>query len=204
MKIVHVIAALTKGGAERVLVELANHAVELGHEVAVLCAVEVDPALIAHLLDPRVEQRFIAPGARSPRAAYVRIVPWMLRHRRWLVGRDIVHCHLTFGSIFGTVLQAFKRLTRNRRPAVVETYHAVGMAISRRRRAVHAALLAGREAVAFMGSDDYWSNFTKQRPRRLFATIPNGIAPPPPPDRGACERYKAEVGIPPGARTTSG
>ena len=54
MKIVHVIPALTKGGAERVVVDLANAAVEEGHEVSIVAAVPAPPQLVAHALRPEV------------------------------------------------------------------------------------------------------------------------------------------------------
>ena len=42
MNIVHVVPALTKGGAERVAVELANHAVGSGHKVTLIAGWSVD------------------------------------------------------------------------------------------------------------------------------------------------------------------
>ena len=39
--------------------------------------------------------------------------------------------HLTYGSVFGTVVQPCVRFLSDSGPAVVETYHAVGMPISR-------------------------------------------------------------------------
>lgn len=197
MKILHVLPALSKGGAERVVVELANHAAANGHEVTVLPAVPWPAHLLADKLRPQVAVRFIHPNGNHWRQAYLRLVPWMLRNRRWLLEQDVVHCHLTFGSVFGTVLQAMRRLFGRRMPAVVETYHAVGMAIPDGSRALHALLLAGRDGAVLMAEDPYWKAFLAKHPDKPFRIIPNGIAPPPQPC--ASSDYKAVAGIPTGA-----
>jgi glycosyltransferase involved in cell wall biosynthesis len=197
MKIVHVLPALTKGGAERVAVELANHAAASGHQVTVLPAVPWPAHLLADRLRPEVTLRFIQPNGRHWRQSYSRLVPWMLRNRRWLLDQDIVHCHLTIGAVFGTLLQAMRRLFGRRTPAVVETYHAVGMAIPESSRAGHALLLATRDGAALMAEDAYWKRFVAAHPGKLFRIIPNGIAPPPPPRASAA--YKGAAAIPKGA-----
>ncbi|MES2135456.1 MAG: glycosyltransferase [Pseudomonadota bacterium] len=194
MKIVHVLPALTKGGAERVVVELANHAVANGHEVTVLPAVPWPAHLLADRLRPEVKLRFIQPNGRHWRQAYVRLAPWMLRNRAWLLDQDIIHCHLTIGSVFGTLMQGIRRLSGRRTPAVVETYHAVGMAIPASSRAGHALLLGTRDGAALMAEDPYWKAFLARHPDKPFRIIPNGIAPPPPPL--ASSAYQAAAGIP--------
>jgi glycosyltransferase involved in cell wall biosynthesis len=196
LKIVHVIPALTKGGAERVVVELANHAAADGHDVTVLAAIPAARALLADRLLPGVAQRFVAPRSRRPRSAYAYVLPWILRNRRWLLDQDIVHCHLTFGGVFGALLQTVRDLLRRGRPVVVETYHAVGMKIPALKRTVHAALLRHRDAVALMAEDAYWRAFSVKREGRPAQLIPNGISEPPPATDEALTRYRRTSGIP--------
>jgi glycosyltransferase involved in cell wall biosynthesis len=196
VKIVHVIPALTKGGAERVLVELANHAAANGHDVTVLAAIAAPPALLADRLLPGVSQRFVAPRSRRARSAYAHVLPWILRNRRWLLDQDIVHCHLTFGGVFGALLQTFRKSLRRRRPAVIETYHAVGMKIPASKRRFHAALLRRRDAVALMAEDAYWRGFSAKRGSRPLRLIPNGISQLSPPADEALNRYRRGIGIP--------
>ena len=175
MKIVHVIPALTKGGAERVVIDLANDAVERGHRVAILCAAPAPAEQLPRPLRPEVELRYIVPPGRSRRAAYAVMLPWLVRNRRWLLGHDVIHCHLTAASVFGSLVQWLRRIHRRSSPVVIETYHAVGMVISARQRAFYASLLSMRDAVAFMADDPYWVRFRQARPHHLFRTIPNGI-----------------------------
>lgn len=203
MKIAHVIPALTKGGAERMVVDLANAAAETGDEVFVIAAVAAPPDLIADRLSPNVDLVFV--GGRSLRHSYLRLPYWLYRNRSWLFELDVVHCHLTFGSLFARALQQMRSLFGRRRPAIVETYHAVGMAIPARARAVHALLLSGRDAVAFMAEDPYWIGYAKRHSNMIFRTIPNGIAPPEPAPASASEAYRKNVArIPPNARAVIG
>ena len=198
MKIVHVIPALTKGGAERVVVDLANAAAEAGHDVSIVAAVPAPPQLIAHALRPEVRLRYV--GTHSIRRSYLLLVPWLIRNRVWLLGHDVIHCHLTFGSVFAAALQRLRRLMRRTKPIVIETYHAVGMAIPTSERARHALLLRGRDAVAFMADDPYWRRFAETNGATLFRTIPNGIAGTSPASREDSERYRSERTSIPGDR----
>jgi len=190
MKILHVIPALTRGGAERVVIDLANDAAERGHDVSILCAVASSPELLPQSLRPDVGLRYISSLGLSQRWAYPLMPLWLARNRKWLFRHDVIHCHLTGGSIFGTLLQALRRVHPRPWPVVVETYHAVGMAISNWQRGFHAALLSKRDAVAFMADDPYWTRFRRSRPNRLFRTIPNGIVPLSAVSTAAAEQYR--------------
>ena len=190
MKIAHVIPALTKGGAERVVVDLANAAVDDGHDVSIVAAVPAPPELIARGLRPEVNVMHIGTG--SIRAAYLGLVPWLIRNRKWLFGQDVLHCHLTFGSVFASAAQRLRSLLRHDRPVVVETYHAVGMAIPNGERARHAMLLSGRDAVAFMADDPFWRGYAERNQDTIFQTIPNGIAGLSRAPRQRSERYRKE------------
>jgi len=198
MKIAHVIPALTSGGAERVVVDLANAGIEAGHEMTVIAAVPAAPELVVRRLRPEVKRVYV--GNRSVRDSYLRLVPWLVRNRRWLFQQDIVHCHLTFGSLFGAVLQRMRSVLRSLGPAVVETYHAVGVAIPNLDRAVHARLMKGRDAIAFMAEDPYWRRYANARPAGAALTIPNGIAAPRRASEEAVASYRQHAGIPPWAK----
>jgi len=197
MNIVHVIPAFTKGGGERVAVDLANHAAAHGHRVTFVAAFPVDPGLLLHALREDVDVRYVASAADGSLLRYAKLLPWLLRNRRWLGEQDVVHCHLTFGAAFGAIAWALRRLRRGCRPAIVETYHAVGMPIPRLHRWIHARLLSLRDGIAMMADDPYWRNFVRSRRAIPSALIPNGIevdrAPVAPEDGRA---YRREAGLP--------
>ncbi len=206
MKIVHVLPALTKGGGERVVAELANHAARAGHQVTIIAACPVDSALLRDALHPDVRVRYVSDSVDSRLGRYFRVLPFLLRYRSWLAEQDILHCHLTYGAVFGTAVGILRRVSGARRPSVVETYHAVGMPIPTLHRWLHARLMARRDALALMAEDDYWRAFLAARPGLLSAFIPNGISISCPDDVDPAVRraYRRELGIPDDCRFVIG
>ena len=75
---------MSKGGSERVAVDLANAAVADGHQVSMVLAYPVDPSLLQDDLDPRVEIRFVR-AARSRLGAYLSLARWIVPNRRWIM-----------------------------------------------------------------------------------------------------------------------
>jgi glycosyltransferase involved in cell wall biosynthesis len=200
VKIVHVIPSLGKGGAEQVVVELANHAADEGHEVAVLTAVAAPSELLADRLRHGVRYCQIIPRQVARHWVYFHFIPWMLRNLRWLFTRDVVHCHLTFGATFGAVMQGLRWLSGRKTPAVVETYHAVGMPMAALKRGLHAAMMRSRDAVAFIADDPYWHNYRNKNPKLRAVLIPNGVRTAiDRPDPDAVSQYRRKAGLPDGA-----
>jgi glycosyltransferase involved in cell wall biosynthesis len=199
MKIVHVIPAFTKGGAERVAVDLANHAAREGHEVTIVASFPVSSELLLWALSPDVAVKYVAPAGAGRAGRYLRLLPWLWANRRWLSQQDVIHCHLTYASIFGTLFAWLR--PRASRSALVETYHAVGMPIPNLHRSFHAWLMKRRDAVVLMAEDDYWHRFLQNHPKIYSAVIPNGVqfgrAPPSLEERAA---YRASLGLPVGAQ----
>jgi glycosyltransferase involved in cell wall biosynthesis/SAM-dependent methyltransferase len=197
-KIVHIIPLLTKGGGERVAVDLANQAAEAGSEVTILSAFAGDPGLLPAPLHPDVQLRYVSARARSPMGRYLGVLPWVIRNRRWLAEQDILHCHMSFGAVLASAAQLVAWLTGTGRPAVVETYHAVGEPIPRRHRWLHARLAGWRDGLVLMAEDDYWTSFLARRPRLPSRVIPNGISfgtPAAAKEEGAAS-YRKEIGLP--------
>ena len=198
VKITHVLPALTKGGGERVAADLANHAAQAGHEVSIIAAWPVHSAQLRDALHPDVRVWYLSKSGASKIGAYLSMLPWLWRHRSWLAEQDILHCHLTYGAVFGSVVRYFRAALGSQRPAVVETYHAVGMPIPSLNRWANARMAARFDAFALMAEDDYWCAFIARRPALPSAIIPNGIsfqglAKVDPAERRA---YRREVGIP--------
>jgi len=196
MKITHVIPTLTRGGAERVVVDLANAAAARGHDVTILIGHSCDLSLFA--IDEGVAIRAIRP--RGPvRALYPHLLPYIWRNRRWLLEQDIVHCHLTLGAVFGSILGRLRRLFRRARPKILETSHAVGMPIPEGRRRLLARLAADRDGYVLMAEDSFWRSFAEARPHLPIRIIPNGTRMDRPmPDAPARTGYRARLGIPEG------
>ena len=75
-KIVHVIPALTKGGAERVAVDLANQQLARGHDVWMVAGSKVDERLLRQELDHAIGLEYISEATsragRTPRQTTAR------------------------------------------------------------------------------------------------------------------------------------
>lgn len=169
MKIIHVISGLTKGGGERVAVELANKSVDNGDEVTLLAGWPVDPSFLQNDVNSNIAVKFVS---NKRIFAYLYIIPFLIKNKFWINTNDIIHCHLTFGGVFGYMANL---LLRNKKFKVVETYHAVGMHIPKFNRWLHSKLMLLKDGVVFMANDSYWDNFVKNNKRLKSAIIPNGI-----------------------------
>lgn len=196
MKIVHLIPALTKGGAERVVVELANQAAREGHDVTVVAAVAAPPELLADQLVPEVGYVAISPPGSARAAWYGAGIAWGWRNRAMLAASDVIHCHLTFASLAGTLFGWGRRLAGRTGPRIVETIHAVGMPITTAQRRRLAFFARRREGVALMARDPYWQAFAEDNPSIRVAVIANGIAIPPAQPVGSRHDVRRSVGIP--------
>jgi glycosyltransferase involved in cell wall biosynthesis len=204
MRITHIIPALTKGGAERVLIELANAFAGAGHQVTVVTAFPADPALGRDALAPEIRYVAISPSGRPRLRRYAVLLPWVWRNRRWILEQDVIHCHLTFASVAGTAVKWLARLS-GRGPRVVETFHAVGMPIPTLTRSLFRTLAAGRDGCAFMAEDRYWRGFIDSHPKLPTAIIPNGISVPPSlPAEAARHAARERLGMPADARWVVG
>jgi glycosyltransferase involved in cell wall biosynthesis len=196
MNIVHVLPSLARGGGERLAIELGNRQVDAGHSVTFVIGSNLPASSVHQGLDDRVTVQHLSGAAGRER--YAAMLPWVWCNRRWLQTQDILHCHLTYGALFAT---AARWVLRQKRPAIVETYHAVGMPIPRALRSLHARLASQWDGLTFMVADPYWATFTKRHPKVVSEIIPVGVDAPDVDSVTAEERqaYRAEQGIPEGA-----
>jgi glycosyltransferase involved in cell wall biosynthesis len=195
MKILHVISGLTKGGGQRVVVELANEAFQKGGEVTIVAGWPEDPAVMQNLINAQINVQFIG---QTKQLAYLKIIPWVFKNRKWICSFDVLHSHLTMGSIIASVFTIISKLSFQKiRPISVETYHAVGMPIPKFNRWFHSQLMLFRDGVVFMAKDPYWDNFIKNHPRLKTPVIPNGVSVVLPSKKEAQkEILLSELGIP--------
>lgn len=178
LKIVHLIPALTKGGAERVAVDLANASSRDGHSVTLVSCWKVDEQVLRVRLDPEVRVVYISDFPSGILRRYLTGIGWILKNRSWLATQGVLHLHLTQASVLGTMFHALRSLGRNEGPVIIETYHAVGMKISTHMRAFHAWNCRWRDGIVLMALDPYWRDFISRSPKLLWELIPNGVDAP--------------------------
>jgi glycosyltransferase involved in cell wall biosynthesis len=199
LRIACMMSALNAGGAERVTVELASLFAKGGHDVTLFVGwPSVAEAPPRSRLHKNVRIEYMLPVWRGTAARYLGGISWALRNRRRLCAFDLVHCHLTFGAFVGTVISMYRRAAGLRTPAIVETYHAVGMRISPRLRWLHARMAAHRDVLVLMASDAYWSRFTNRHQGLTVRTVLNGTSTPDVCEMTPADRaeYRTALGIP--------
>lgn len=174
MKIIHVLSGLTKGGGERVAVELANQAAAHGDVVTIVSGWPEDSAYLQNKVHPDITIRFVTG---SKRYVYLKVVAWIFVNRKWICSHDVLHCHLTFGAFFGSIVNILlKQILRYKQPLIIETNHSVGMPVPEFNRWLHSRMCLQCDGVAFMATDPYWNNFIQKHPKLTTAIIPNGIS----------------------------
>lgn len=200
MKIVHVISALNKGGAEKVAIELANAFGREGDEVSIVSTYPVDPDRHPAGVNCSVELKFISSEPKGRKRIYWSALDWFWKNSDWIGTRDIVHCHLTFGSAAGSLVVLLRNLRGAHQPKVIETYHAVGMRMPAWERRLHMALAASHDGFVAMAKDRLISEFVQNHPELPSAIIPNGIPLPyPVADTEERRAYRRTANLPEGA-----
>jgi len=197
LKIVHIIPAFTKGGAERVAVDLANASARDGHSVMLVACWKVDEEILRVQLDPEVRVVYTTEFANGKLRRYLASLSWVLKNRRWLAAQDVLHLHLTQAAVLGTLFHALRSLGRDRGPAIIETYHAVGMKIPQHMQTFHSWNCRQRDGIALMAVDSYWSEFIARNPKLVCELIPNGVdAPVGAAHSDSVRAYLDEIGVP--------
>ena len=170
----HVLSGMSKGGGERVAVELANEAAKNNDTVTILAGWPENPDHLQNTIHPNVQIRFIS---QRKRFAYIKSIGWILANKKLICNQDVLHCHLTFGVVFGAVANFFlKKIGRNKTPIVIETNHAVGMPVPAFNLWLHSLMASQLNGMALMASDPYWNNFIVKHQHLKAKFIPNGIS----------------------------
>lgn len=176
MRILQVLPHLSKGGAERVVIELSNALVEAGHEVTILLTFPVDPELNQQDLDKRIKVQFVSPSSASRILSYLKLPFYVIRNWRDFKSFEVIHCHLTFGLVFGFFISVFRKITRTKNLRLIATCHVVGVGISRLPRILNEQLSYFFDVFALMAQDAQWRNFISAKKRTNFEIVVNGIS----------------------------
>jgi glycosyltransferase involved in cell wall biosynthesis len=182
MQILQVLPHLSKGGAERVVIELSNALIANGHEVTLLLAFQVDPVLNQQYLSSQVQIEIVSPHFGNRFLQYLSIPVWIIKNRKHLRTYDVVHCHLTFGLAFGLVFSAIRKLWRRAHVRLIATCHVVGVGVSRSPRMINETFSVFFDSFVLMAIDDQWRNFIDKKNRKNIEVIRNGISPFSPPN----------------------
>ena len=133
--------------------------------MTVVAGWKVDESVLRTRLDPDVAVYYMLENTTGILRRYGAGLMWMWRNRRRLADQDVVHCHLTQAAVFGTIIHLARTASRKPRPAIVETYHSVGMPIPKWLTRFRAVLCKRRDGLALMATDSYWSDFLRRHPK---------------------------------------
>ena len=176
MRILQVIPSLAKGGAERVVVELSNSLVALDYKVDLLAAHSVDFSLNQNLLSPKVEVLFLGKKHASPVFTYMKIPIWVAKNWKLVKSYDVIHCHLTFGLMFGFAISVFRKFTRSKKLILMATCHVVGVGVTLRPRIINEHFSKFFDSFVLVAEDNLWRAFISKSGRHNFKVIRNGIS----------------------------
>jgi glycosyltransferase involved in cell wall biosynthesis len=174
MRILQVIPTLSKGGAERVVVELANASVDSGYEITVLLAYPVDYDLNQRFLESEITVFSVSPKQVSRLTQYVKLPFWVAKNWRALKGFDVIHCHLTFGLVLGLIVSARRKISGGKNPKLVATCHMVGMRGNPER--FNRACSYFFDSFVLMALDSKWRRFIETSKCTNIHIVPNGIS----------------------------
>lgn len=171
MRILHIIESLEFGGAEKVLVDLANEFAKQQHAVTILCLKRIGALRAA--VDSRVEVEclHLAEGSHY-------FLPWQLARFIKAGDYDVVHAH-TWGVLYESALGGLLAKT----PAVVFTSHgnyppaarSLLRRIKRRARLVLERQVLRRIDMTVPVSNAIEAEIAARSPGAKIQTIHNGI-----------------------------
>ncbi len=177
MRILQVLPHLSKGGAERVVVELSNSLIDVGHEVTLLLAFPVDPDLNQKFLNKKVSVQFLSENSENRILIYLKLPFYVLKSWKDLKSYDVIHCHLTFGLLFGSLISLSRKVAKSINPRLIATCHVVGVGTSRTPRIINQRLSNFFDAFALMALDTQWRSFISNNRGANIHVIVNGITP---------------------------
>lgn len=177
MRILQVLPNLSKGGAERVVIELSNALINSNHEITLLAAHPVDIKLNQQSLNEKAHVSFIAKKPHNRIFEYIRLPFWIAVNWKKLKRYDVIHCHLTYGLIFGLFISFFRKITLTKNLRLIATCHVVGVGISLQPRIINEKLSRFFDVFVLIAEDDLWRKFIRKNRKQNIEIVRNGISP---------------------------
>lgn len=195
MRVCHVIHALSAGGAEQVLVDLARAAPAVGLDLSVLSLMRFDE----HSVNlPALERAGVAVASlglatRWDPRAFARAEQEVRR-----LGPAVLHTHLKHADLVGALVAQRQRLP------LISTLHVIedrpGPLGRLKRSAARAARdrVAARTIAVSQAQRSWYVDTLGGDPARIVV-VRNGVPAPDPADAGTRAAVRAELGVPPQA-----
>ena len=171
MKVLQFISALSKGGAERMVVEISNELNRCGHSVSVLVGYRVDPELNENSLSANISIQYISLRKLNRIVMYFKMLIWIVQNRKTIKSYGVIHYHLNDGLIFALFMRV---IVFRQRPKFVFTCHLVGMNSPLIAKIVNVALIRVFDNFVLIATDKFWRKLLFFGGGRI-SIISNGI-----------------------------
>jgi glycosyltransferase involved in cell wall biosynthesis len=175
MRILQVIPHLAKGGAEKVVVELANELNSQGHQVELLLVHKVDFDLNQNNLNPEIQISFLLESFQGRYKTYAVLVKFLRKNLFDLKKFETLHFHLTLGFIAGIILRVIGFSRRIELPNLIFTDHSIGVKNSLWKRYLFRFSPRIFDQVILVAKDEYWESILFRGKQTNVRFIPNGI-----------------------------
>lgn len=174
VKILQVLPYLEKGGAERVVIELCNSLTIKGFDITLLLISPVELNLNQENLDARVNVLYIHSSKNGKISWIFRLIPWIIQNQKRLKSFRVIHCHLTFGLTFGSLIYVFRAFQKSKTPKLIFTCHMVG--IGGWQRFFNRRFTSFFDSFILVGWNQDWFEFSTKKVHKNISVIENGIS----------------------------
>ena len=197
IKVLHIIPSIIKGGAEKMVVDLANISVKKNCKINLLIGNKSNEILLSNKIHTKIKTKYIFSKSVNKFKLYFFSLIWVFKNFKWILRHDIIHLHLTYSGVLGSFIYLLKYFNNREKTFIVETYHAVGMKISPLKRFFHRMNFKLRNSIVFVAKDQYWNNFIKKNNLiKNIHIIPNGISNPKKLSQKRIQKYLSKIGMP--------
>jgi glycosyltransferase involved in cell wall biosynthesis len=177
MRILQVIPALSRGGAEAVVIDLSNSLAQNGHAVTVLLAHPVsDAESRAGSIRFGIDLKYLSDSQEKRFGLYRSLIFFIFGKRKFINQFDVVHCHLSFGQFFGIIWKITTILNLRRGPRFIYTCHNVGANSPKWKDPFDQFSTRFFDAFVLMAQNRLWRDFTSSHKKSNIFLIENGIS----------------------------
>jgi glycosyltransferase involved in cell wall biosynthesis len=177
LKVMHVIPYIKLGGAENVVKILSSHLIKNENQVSIMAFSSLNECVLETFKQKNINLILLN------QIALIRFLPKNLSSLIWLIFNikkiktyHVIHCHLTFGSIFAFYIFILKKISFSSFPVIVQTNHSVGSPISAIKQRIYYYLFSFSDGLALISMDKSWRENRKQKFTPLVTEIKNGVS----------------------------
>ena len=177
LKVLHVIPYLKFGGAENIVKILSKYLIEDGNDVNIMAYDCLDKEVVNSFERDSISLIILS------QTQLINLFPKNFSSLLWLIfnfnkirSYDVIHCHLTFGSIFAFYIFMIRKVAFRSFPVIVQTNHSVGSPISQLKQKIYNYLFSFCDGLALISMNRFWQEIKQKKTFPLIKEIKNGAS----------------------------